>query len=366
VLPYPRRSFSGYRLLQEYWAFPQKFHFIEVSGLAPLRGSHARSIELTFLLDREPRIPHASITGGNFSLSCVPLVNLFETNADPIRLTPYTSNHDVVPDAQRPLDLEVYSVEEVAGLEQGTRERSVHAPFYSVRHDVGAEATRSYWHTLRRASRKKGDDGTEVSIALVDLDLERAAHTDETLHVRIVCTNRDTPFQSSEWGRPDDFRPEGVTGVAGVRCVHAPTRTLRPRLGGSQHWRMISQLSLNYLSIVREGRDALREILRVYDISDTPGNREQVEGIVDVRSEPSVRWIQTEAGGGFGRGTRTTVVIDRDRFVGSCPLLLASIIERFLARYCAVNSFSELSLETPQDQGEVHRWNPRAGDRVLL
>ena len=366
MLPYPKRSFSGYRLIQEYFAFPAKFHFFDIGGLERLWESPSRSLELRLVFSREPRIPHANVTADNFSLSCVPLVNLFEINADPILLNPFVSEHDVVPDAQRPLDLEVYAISEVTGISPDSHVRFEYAPFYSVHHDTQPGSIRAYWHTRRRASRRKGDRGTDVSLALVDLDLQHVRREDETLHVRVVCTNRDLPAQVSGWGAVDDFRPEGITGIANVRCVRAPTRTLRPTLSGAAQWRLLSQLSLNHLSLVREGRDALCEILRTYDITGIAENREQIEGIREVSSVPTVRWLESAAGGGFARGTQTTLTLDRDRFVGSCPLLFAGVIERFLALYCAINSFSEMRLETPQEQGEVYRWNPRAGDRVLL
>ncbi|MHC4959424.1 MAG: type VI secretion system baseplate subunit TssF [Planctomycetota bacterium] len=363
MLPYPLRTFAGYRLLQEYFAFPAKFHFLRLTGLAEVRRRSESKLDLRFLLSREPRVPTAGITAENFSLNCVPLINLFEANADPIVISPFVDRHPVVPDAQRPLDLEVYSVLKVEGVRAGESDRTSYAPFFSLHH---GDEKRLYWRAAREHSQRKGDEGTDVFLSLVDLDLDPSDPVDRTLHLRVLCTNRDLPFTSGQWGRPDDFRVEGVAGVAGVRCVHRPTKTLRPAGGGGRHWRLVSQLSLNHLSLVSEGRDALREILRVYDVAGTAANREQVEGILDVKSRPVSRWLRGEFGGGFVRGMRTTLTLDRDRFVGGSALLFASVIERFLALYGAINSFSELSLETPQDQGETHRWKPRAGARPLL
>lgn len=363
ALPYPRRSFEGYRLLQEYFAFPAKFHFFDLGGLAPLQGRSADEIEIRFLLDREPRVPAASIEAKSFSLANVPIINLFETTADPVLLSPFTSEHLIMPDAQRPMDLEIFSVEEVVAVGTDGAQRPC-AKFYSL--GRGEHKAAAYWQPLRRPSRRKGDEGTDVSLALVDLDMKHATIADGTLHVKVVCTNRDLPHSSGQWGRDDDFRPEGVTGVLGARCVHQPTRAHRPSLEGRDQWKLVSHLALNYLSIVHEGRDALREILQVYDLTGLPANRDQIEGILDVRSEPGVRWLASRFGSGFGRGVKTTLVLDRERFVGASVLLFAGVIERFLALYCAINSFSELALETPQDQTEVYRWKPRAGERILL
>jgi len=365
MLASPRRSFAGYGLLQEYFAFPQKFHFFELAGLEGV-GLTGKSVEIRFVLQREPRVPEASIGADNFSLACVPLINLFAANADPISIQPLVSEYDIVPDRRHAMNYEVYSVEKVEAAGQRGAERSTYVPFFSLHGGAAPEAGRVYWQPRRRASRRKADDGTEVSIALVNLDLAGAPVDGGTLHVKILCTNRDVPFRSGKWGGDEDFRPEDVSGIAAVRCVHRPTRTLRPALRGAAHWRLVSQLSLNYLSLVSEGRAALREILRIHDIAESAATRREIEGVLEIRCEPAVRWMASRFGSGFVRGLRTTIKLDREGFVGSSLLLFATVIERFLALYCAINSFSELSLETAQDEGEVFRWPPRAGERVML
>ncbi|MEE8106477.1 MAG: type VI secretion system baseplate subunit TssF [Planctomycetota bacterium] len=359
-LPYPARSAPGYRLLQEYFAFPQKFHFIGIDGLRGLAGSEAT---LHIPLMRDPAINTAQVSPENFSLSAVPLVNLFPMTADPITTTADATEYDVVPDTQRVNDLEVYSVESVTSVPAGGGERTAVPPFFSVSHDSRAEPT-AHWHMRRRASRKKGDDGTEVALAFVDLDRSSAAIPDRTLHVEIFATNRDLPAQSTQWGKADDFRLEGVPGVSSVRCIHRPTPTQRPKLSGAENWRLVSQLSLSHLSFANV--ESLRELLRVYDIAGSPSTRQQIEGVRDVRSEPTTRWVRSRFGAGFCRGMRTRLVVDRERFLGASPFLFAGVLERFFGMSCAINSFSELVLETPQDHGEVYRWNPRAGEQVLL
>jgi type VI secretion system protein ImpG len=365
MLSCPRRSFTGYRFLQEYFAFPAKFHFFELSGLnaAAISG---KKLELRFVLRREPRVPETSIEAANFALNCVPLVNLFEVGADPIMLQPFVSEYDVVPDKRHPLMYEVYGIEELSATVQGGGDRQTYLPFFSLHGGAGADQDGVYWQARRRASRRKADDGTEVSVSLVCLNLDRAPVDGGTLHIRLQCTNRDVPFRSGKWGTDEDFRPEGVSGISVVRCVHRPTRTLRPPLRGAAQWRLISQLSLNYLSLVREGRTALREILRIHDVADSAASAREVEGLLDVQCEAAVSWMQNEFGSGFVRGLHTTVKLDREAFVGSSMVLFASVLERFLALYSAINSFSELSLETAQDEGEVLRWPPRSGERVLL
>ncbi|MCB9897642.1 MAG: type VI secretion system baseplate subunit TssF [Planctomycetes bacterium] len=365
-LPYPRRSFAGYRLLQEYFAFPEKFHVFRVAGLDVLKGRKLRELELRLVLTREFEIETADIEAGNFGLGCVPLVNLFAATADPILVTSYQGEYDVVPDSMRPAEMEVHTVEGVTGVSNRTGERLEYRPFYSLRHDGTADGPQAFWHMRRRRSMRVGDLGTEVSLALVQLDMTRADVADQTLHVDLLCTNRDMPSTMASWGSPRDFSIEGVTGIKSVRCLNRPTKSQRIDLHGSAQWRLVSALALNQLSLVAEGRDNLRELLRLHDFADSQASRRQIEGIADVRSEIVVRRLRAHTGGGFGRGTLTTLVLDRAEFVGGCPMLFAAVLERFLAQYCAVNAFSQLALETTQDQGVVHTWSPRTGEQSIL
>lgn len=364
-LPYPRRSFAGYRLLQEYFAFPDKFHAFRLTGLDALAGLKARDLEVRILLSREFEVEVAEIGPGNLSLGAVPLVNLFAMTADPVLVTPYQSEYDVVPDAHRARDLEVWSVEGVTGISARTGERVAYEPFYSLRHGRQVDGPQAFWHDRRRPSQRVGDNGTEVSLALVQLDMTRAELEEQTLHLELLCTNRDTPANVSQWGGARDFQIEGVTGIKSVSCLERPTRALRLD-AGSSHWRLVSGLALNYLSLVGDGGENLREMMRTYDLADTPATRQQIDGVQDVVAESVVRRVRAQRGAGFCRGMRATLTLDRSHFVGASPVLFAAVIDRFLALSCAVNSFSQLALQTPQDQGLVHEWPPRTGEQIVL
>lgn len=370
MLEYPHRSFAGYRLLQEYFAFPVRFLFLDLCGLARMRGWEEHELEITFALERELRVDTQDVDATNISLACIPLVNLFSKTADPIPVDARESEFPVHPDEKRPLDFEVYSISKVVGLSTRGEDELEYAPFYSLRHGHAAEGPDVYWHAHRRPSRRKGDRGTNAALSFVDLQMRRSAPVDRMLHVETLCTNRDLPSQVSNWRQDDDFSIENVTGVAIVRCVHVPTPSRRLAGRGAAHWRLISHLSLNYLSLVREGRDALREILRTYDFERSASTSDQIEGIEAVDSESALRWILAPNGSGYCRGTRTSLVLDRRHFLGASPYLFASVIERFLGLYCSINSFSELVLSTfdtsIEQQEVICQWPPRTGEQPVL
>lgn len=368
LLPGPRRSFASYRLLQEYFAFPPRFRLLEIAGLDVLRGHKSARLDLVFVLDRGLPHPEERLDAQHFSFACLPLVNLFEHTADPIPLQPLTTEYDLVLDRNRMQDLEVHSVPEegVLGTSSLRGDKTVYAPLFSLRHLPRSSEPPIFWHLRRRAARAVGDQGTDVSLVFVDPSLQRRTPADEKLEVRALCSNRDLPHALGGWGQEDDFQVEQVTGLRAVRCIEGPTPTRRMELSGSAHWRLLAQLSLSHLSLVREGegKEALQALLHVHDHGGQ--GRDEIDAIQDVRSETVVRRVRGELGSGLCRGLRTTLVLERSGFVGGSALAFAAVLERFLARAAAIHSFSELALEMAPDSETVYTWPPRAGEKVLL
>jgi type VI secretion system protein ImpG len=289
---------------------------------------------------------------------------LFERIAEPIRVTHTTSEYRVVPDLHRQLSTEVYSVDRVTSTVSYQQKPRTYHPFYGVRHELDSTAERQFWFARRRPSfRKAGDAGTEVYLCLVDLDFSPSVPAVEMLTARVTCTNRDAASQlqfNQEFG---ELQAEGVP-HARARTLRKPTPSIRPPLRRSLQWRLISHLTLNHLSMVEDGTTALQEILRLYDFTGDASIRKQIAGITNVISRPSVSRVASKTGVTFCRGTDTTIQLDEEEFTGAGVFLFASVLERFLGLYCAVNSFSRVAAATKK--GVLKQWPPRVGEQVLL
>jgi type VI secretion system protein ImpG len=276
----------------------------------------------------------------------------------------------VVPDARRPLAHEVYTVDQVSALSPDG-ESVEYMPFFSTKHGEGGPRSR-FWHaTRRRAVPPEGqvDEGTEVYLSLVDLDFRVSAPADWTLDVQTTCLNRDLPHRLPFGGdQPHLHLTEGGALVSRVVCLTPPTPTLRPALKRGALWRLVSHLSLNHLSLVAHGAgaEALREVLKLYDYTDSEETRAMIAGIVDVDSRRVVGRARGEGGEAVCRGVEVAVRFDEKRFAGSGLFLFASVLERFLALYCSINSFSRLTAVVEGRKGELRRWPPRMGEKVLL
>jgi len=372
LLPYSERSFMGYRLLQEYFHFPEKFLFVDIdlSGIDERqRARFSDCFELVMFLGEsgpKSRIAHLEQAVGPemFELGCAPIVNLFERPAEPIRLTHTKTEYRVIADQYRQMATEVYAVNTVEATAAHLQESQSYAPFYAHRHAYDGETNGRYWIARRRASIRKGDNGTEVYLSLVDANFNPDLPPVERLSVMVTCTNRDFAAGLKWRGVYGELDAAGRPLVR-TRCLRRPTAPARPPLSGGLQWRLISHLSLNHLSLVERGREALQEILRLYDFTDHPSIRKQIAGIAGLSSEPCVSRVVSRTGVAFCRGIDVALELDEDQFVGSGVFLMAAVLERFFGLYSAINSFSRLTVTSTQ-RGVLKQWAPRAGEQVLL
>lgn len=377
LLPYPNRSFLGYRLLTEFFTFPAKFLFVDLAGWRDVaQAGFGAKLEVAIFLDRTHSAVEQEVSPSTFRMGCTPIVNLFEKLAEPIALTHTRHEYQVVPDVAHPLGLEVYSVDSVTSASPGSTVE--YQPFYSFRHGWDRSAQQTFWYASRRPSLREGesgaDRGTEVFLTLVDLGFDPRVPAEAALIVKTTCTNRDRPLQLAQAGDALPFELRSAAPLRRIACVHRPTAPLRPPLARGGYWRLVSHLSLNHLSLTdaEEGRHALQEILRLYDFSDPEAGqvlgevtRKIVEGLLALSCRRVVRRVGSGPSGGLARGVEVTVELDENNYVGTGTFLFACVLERFLGLYTSVNSFTQLVARTRQ-AGAFRTWPPRAGERPIL
>jgi type VI secretion system protein ImpG len=379
LLEYPPEAFVGYRLLQEYFSFPDKFLFVNLTGLdrAP-RPEHQDHLELSVLLRQSAAAFEVRFGPEHLQLNCAPAVNLFSMRADPIRLTQTAVEYPVTPDVRSYYSYEVYSIDDVTSSTPGSAAIQRFQPFYAVRHGTSRGEETAFWHSARRPSMHKDDSGTDVVISLVDPAFHPVMPPTDVLHIETLCTNRDLPARLPFNDPKGDFQMEGLPEVTSIRCLRKPSAPLRAPSGRDARWRIISHLALNYLSLGggerssgREAEagpalDALREILKIYDFRDSPTTRQRIAGIVGLGSRKVLRRSHDSTGSGFARGTEVTLEFDADQYTGTGVFLFASVLERFLGLYTTVNSFTQTVAQVRGREEILKRWPPRAGDLQLL
>jgi type VI secretion system protein ImpG len=380
LLPVGPRSFQGYRLLSEYFAFPERFFFVTLSGLGPsVRRTTGAELEIFVLLDRENRSLVHGLGVENLLLNCAPAINVFPKRLDRVHITDKTSEHHVVVDRNRPIDFEVYGLLSVSGQGADLEREQEFLPFYA-RSDLTKDSDPGAYYIVRRLPRmlsakqrrtggRSNYVGSEVYLSLVDAR-EAPYRTDlRQLSVRALCTNRDLPLLMALGKGKTDFTVEIGAPLESIRAVAGPTRPKPSKAHGDVAWRMINHLALNYLSITDardgSGATALREILSLYaDIADIT-TAKQIDGVKSVTSVPIVRRLPGAGQTAIARGLEVAVTFDETAFQGAGVFVLGMVLAEFFAKYTSINSFTETVIKT-LDRGEVMRWPMMIGRRHTL
>jgi type VI secretion system protein ImpG len=300
----------------------------------------------------------------------VPAVNLFEHVAEPVLLTERHFEHVIVPDARRRLEMEVWSVDRVQLIEHEERRARDVMPLYSHRHDLGARGTDSgdlFFQAARRPATWRTDRGTDVFLSFVDLSGTVRLPDQDVASVSITCHNGDLPSRLP-FGADDRGDFELVMGgpISRITAVVNPTRSAQPALGKALLWRLISSLSLNHLSIADATGDALKELLRLHNVSNGLSAERQIDGIAGIAHTPAFARVAASHGMTFARGTRIDLEFDEEFFPGGGMFLMASVLERFFALYASMNSFTQVTVRSRQRRRTVVEWPARAGWRTLL
>jgi type VI secretion system protein ImpG len=360
VLVYPPHAHPGHRLVQEYFHFPRKFMFFDLE-LGPLPES--MRCDVLILLDRRPG--NVTIRRGTFQLGCTPLINLFSRPTEPIRVDQQRAEYRLVADARRERFTEIHSILEVTATGPSEPEQKSYAPFFSFSHPAHVDdgEPRAFFHARRTSTGRADLPGADVYLSFVNLDFKPQKPWSEVVYARALCTNRDLAEEIDAGVR---LSLEQSIPMARVECLTKPTPQIPAPVGGQTLWRLISNLSVNHLSLCEASGEALREVLRAYLFASTPEGEKQIAAITGVASRTVQRRVGERARRALCRGTEVTIELDEDLLRDSSPILFGEVLSRFLSLYAHLNSFTELVLRSTIREEVWKRWSPMVGAKPLL
>ena len=372
LLPFVRRSMDGHRLLQEYFAFPEKFLFFDLEGLEPLaRAGFGEEAEIVFLFssfERSERqqVMELGVNERTFRLGCTPAINLFPQMAEPILLSQTRHDYTIVPDNRHSTVMEIFSIEEVIATNPRLRESIVLEPMHAYRHQSRNSEDLAFWVASRHLNEFGEREPSTMTISVVDLTGNFTDPEADVLMVRALCTNFDLPSRLQFGADTGDFEAAGYPAAKTVTALRRPTASVNPPGGQGHLWRLISLLSLNYLSLVEGGRTAMQEILRLHNHTGSTASDNEVGSILTMNSAPGFALVDSAYGLIPARGIQVEIELDEQQFAGSGADLFAAVLDRFLAGYAAMNSFSQFTARSTLRKEAMGKWPPRAGTQALL
>ncbi len=360
VLPRPGHVHPAYQLLQEYFAFPRKFLFFDVQYLEAVIGPHT-SVDLLFLLD-QPRLRGQTVNRNNFKLGCTPIINLFRKTTEPLRIDHRKYEYRLVPDWRDEAFTEIHTVNNVTATDREAGGATAVQPYYAFDHSTRDQSDGPYWFARRDECHRPEIAGTDLWISFLDATFRPQRPDFPVIYAHTLCTNRHLAEQVPVGAV---LVPETAVGSSRVTCMYQPTPQLSPQ-GGREHWRLISLLTLNNVSLLdpQIRLTALQEMLALYNVTDSARANEQIRGIRSMTCESVVARIGREAWRGFCRGYQITLEFDEGAYVGGSALLMAAVLSRFFAQYTSINSFTRVVVN--RNGEEWKRWEPMTGRQPVL
>lgn len=379
LLPPTLHGFQGHRLLQEYFAFPQRFLYFKLAGLGEaLRRQGGEEVDIVILFSRPDNALLQAVDASCLALHCVPAINLLDKRCDRIQVATDVSDFHVVPDRTRPMDYEVHSITEVTGYGTGAQAERRFLPFYNAFHTEQAGHDAYYAvqrepRLLSQLQKREGPRtsymGTEIYLSVVDANEAPYSAELRQIGVRAMCTNRDLPLLMPVGSSKGDLTLAHTAPVKAIQVIKGPSRPVSAVRDGSLAWKLINQLSLNHLSLTdtdaEQGAAALRQILRLYTHSGDAGAQRQVDGLRSVQLRPVVRRLPLPGPITFGRGVEVRVEVDDLAFEGASAFLMGCVLERFVSRHVSINGFTQVRLHSAA-RGDILAGQPRSGARPIL
>jgi len=358
LFPYPSNAFPAYRILQEYFVLPSKFLFLDLYGWRKwLNRGDGNDFTIRFVLDRPPFTP-GRIRAADFILGATPVINIFDHEADPIRLDHRKTDYDVHPAGSNPAHYQVYAIEKVAGFIQGSAKEKVYAPFDQF---SAKDASRPVYYT--RLRRSALGSGFNVALSFAYPETAEPPRT-EIISIKVQCTNAHLPerLQVGDISQPTSSSPEFVD----FRNITVPSTNVLPPIGSNLLWRFLSHLSLNYLSLAQA--ENLRTLLSLYIFEETRektaiiANQKRIAGIEALDAKAANRMV----GGVMMRGMEIRMKIRQDHFASPGDLyLFGTIMDYFFGNYASINTYTRTAINEAV-KGDVYHWPARIGLHPLI
>jgi type VI secretion system protein ImpG len=370
------RTQAAYRLLTEFFAFPEKFNFLDLPFDALKIQPGARSITLHYAMagiraDSDQAGLLETVNDKNLVLFCTPVANVFVQRADPIRVTHQTDSYPVLPDGRRAFAYEVYSIDKVFRLVKTPKGETISEflPFYSLRHSellAGEQASVQYWSSRRDDTLAEMSPGYETEISFVDVNFDPTTIQSETISIELKATNRNIPSLISIANLGGDLFLPGGSQASRIRMLRKPTPNMRFERKRGALWRLISHLSLNHLSLSQGGIEAIKEMLRLYDLPRSAANRSMLDGLIDIQYEAVSAYLPGNPFASFVRGTQVKLYVEESGFVGVGLRLFAQVMDQFFGLYVHINSFTQLKVYSATSKEELIVCPRRTGTQQLL
>ena len=359
LLPYPNNAFDGYRVLQEYLANPERFYFFDITGLEAIWPTSAiENIRIELCFNR-PLPEDIKVRKSSFKLYCTPAVNLFEHDAEAIGFTGKSTEYPVKPAGQNHEHYEIFSINQVSGWlpkhSEHNKKSRIYKAFESFEHEEASVMKQPSLFFQSRIQRSMSDSSFNHFIRFVREDETLISVEDrETISIEMTCSNRNLPnaLAIGDINVKTTNTPSFLT----FKNITRPTESIRPILDESLHWKLISNMSINYHTLLKPA--PLKNLIQSYDFRaavDQNAQRhsqQRLLGIQDINTQPMDHFIH----GLPIRGIQSNLYLDPEYYACEGEMFLfGTVLSHFFSLFSSINSFHKLNVINTSNK-EIYTW----------
>lgn len=353
----PPGGHPAYLLLQEYFACPQRFNFLRVSGLSDCFDGDKPVVIAFDLGAGARRLP--SLHADHIQLGCVPIVNIFRRTSEPITLREDQLEYRLVADRGHESSTEIHSILQVTSTQPGAARPEVITPHSALQSGPSSQLC---WISRRDQTLREDLNGTDVFLSFVDVALEQPQTVPPIIYAEVLCTNRGVAEQLPAGAR---LLVEGSQAGIEARLCFEPSRQRTPPLAGDSVWRLTQLLTLSHGSLI-QGATAHKRLLGLLSLFAGTARRdaEQISGLTSLSVEACTLRRNDMPWQPFCPGLAVRMELDPKAFSSGSMVVFSGVVSRFLSLYCSVDRFIQTSVWRGED--ELIRWPPMAGEQELL
>lgn len=371
LLPVDQHTHHAYRLLMEYFCFPEKFSYLnlDLSFLTDLP-AHALQFELLIdfklnLNDQASIRNYSELNVANFKLFTTPVVNLFEKHAEPQKINHRQLEYPLITDAHHPEFYQVYSVLEMHMVrEKANQEQGIVPifPFFAMSHYQCEQSP--FFYALNY--QKIQPNYVEMSYSIISKALEPYNTKSDFMSIKLLCSNRELPHEALDQSQ-NILNLNDSSLARRALMLKRPTPPYQFQQHKNEQWRIISHLSLNTLAVMKGDSLAnVKELLELYNLPRSKENQILIDSIQQIDFSLTHKLVDAKPFPMFIRGVKAVVKIDHTVFRGHSLYVFSHLLSQIFNLKVQMNSFVDVIIQDHLYQQELYQCVQNVGGKMLL
>jgi len=371
LLPIDQHTHHAYRLLMEYFCFPEKFNYLNLD-LSRLKGLLNQQNQFEILIhlklnlnDQAVVRNYSELNIANFKLFTTPAINLFEKQAEPQKISHTQLQYPLITDAHHPELYQVYSVIEMNMVREKTNQEQTHLPvlpFFAMSHYQNDKVQFFYSLNYVPAQNKT----TQMGYSIVSKHLKPYEIKSDFISTRLLCSNGDLPHEAlSQSNNILNLNDSSLARRALI--LKRPTSPFHFDKNKNEQWRIISHLSLNTLALMKgDALSHVKELLALYNLPHSKENILLIDALKQLSFSTTNKLVNSKPFPMFIRGVKAELAVNKSVFRGHSLYIFSQLLSHIFNLKVQINSFVDVVVKDSLNQQEIYQCVQNVGGKTLL